>query len=87
MPEPETYRALAEPAGRWVLSQVRRDGDDVWLPEPPAQWEPCECPYGMHSGSDGLAGAAHVVTEVSTSSTDGLDRRARPTGSTDRPTR
>jgi len=59
--DPETYRALAESSWRWVLSQVRRDDDDVWLPEHPGQTEPGEYPYGMHSGIGGLA---HVLAEA-----------------------
>ena len=61
MPDPDTCRALAESAWRWVLSQVRRDETGVWLPEFPAQSEPGEYPYGMHSGIGGLA---HVMAEI-----------------------
>ncbi len=61
MAESETYRALAESAWTWVLDQVRRDGDDVWLPEHPAQTEPGEFSYGMRVGVGGLA---HVLAEI-----------------------
>ena len=55
------YRELAERAWVWVLAQVRRGDDGLWLPEDPAQTEPGEYPYGMHSGVGGLA---HVLAEI-----------------------
>ncbi|MGO4258242.1 lanthionine synthetase LanC family protein [Marmoricola sp. RAF53] len=61
MPEPDAYRSLAEASWQWVLTQVRRDGDDLWLPENPAQSEPGDYPFGMHSGIGGLA---HVIAEI-----------------------
>ena len=61
MADPERYRALAESSWAWVLSQVRRDDGDVWLPEHPAQTEPGDYPYGMHSGVGGLA---HAMSEI-----------------------
>ena len=61
MAEPESYRTLAESAWAWVLDQVRRDEDGVWLPEHPMQSEPGDYPYGMHSGIGGLA---HVLSEI-----------------------
>ena len=61
MADPESYRALAESSWAWVLSQVRRDDGDVWLPEHPAQTEPGDYPYGMHSGVGGLA---HAMSEI-----------------------
>ena len=61
MVDPDTYRSLAEASWRWVLSQVRRQGNDLWLPENPAQSAPGDYPYGMHSGVGGLA---HVISEV-----------------------
>ncbi|MGC4110766.1 MAG: hypothetical protein QM747_10160 [Nocardioides sp.] len=59
--DPAVYRDLAERSWEWVRSQVRDDGDDLWLPENPDQTEPGEYPYGMHSGIGGLA---HVMSEV-----------------------
>lgn len=59
--EPATYRDLAERAWAWVQTQVHRDGEDLWLAEQPAQTEPGEYPYGMHSGIGGLA---HLLTEI-----------------------
>jgi hypothetical protein len=59
--DPDTYRSLAEASWRWVLTQVRRDGNDLWLPENPTQVAPGDGPYGMHSGVGGLA---HVLAEV-----------------------
>ena len=61
MLDPDTYRSLAEASWRWVLSQVRGQGGDLWLPENPAQSAPGDYPYGMHSGVGGLA---HVISEI-----------------------
>jgi hypothetical protein len=58
---PESCRALAESAWRWVLDQVRESDDDLWLPENPDQTEPGELAYSMHSGIGGLA---HVLSEI-----------------------
>ena len=44
-----------------MLSQVRGQGSDLWLPEVPSQSEPGDYPYGMHSGVGGLA---HVLAEI-----------------------
>ena len=59
--DPSVYRDLAERSWAWVLTNVRTDGDDLWLPETPVQGEPGEYPYGMHSGVGGLA---HVLAEI-----------------------
>ncbi|HEX4688928.1 MAG TPA: lanthionine synthetase LanC family protein [Nocardioides sp.] len=59
--DPSVYRDLAERSWAWVLTNVRTDGDDLWLPETPEQGEPGEYPYGMHSGVGGLA---HVLAEI-----------------------
>jgi hypothetical protein len=59
--DPSTYRELAERAWDWVLTQVRRDDDGLWLTEHPGQLEPGEYPYGMHSGIGGLA---HAMAEI-----------------------
>jgi hypothetical protein len=60
--DPETYRALAEWAWRWVLDQVRRDDDGPWIPENTTQTEPVAIDrLGMHSGIEGLA---HVLAEI-----------------------
>ena len=60
---PETYRAVAEAAWRWVLDQVRWD-DGPWIPvsvtDPPAA-EPAWDRDGLHSGVGGLA---HVLAEI-----------------------
>ncbi len=61
MVDSDTYRSLAEAAWRWVLTQVRGRGSDLWLPEYPAQRAPGDYPYGMHSGVGGLA---HVISEI-----------------------
>lgn len=58
---PAVYRDLAERSWSWVLAQVRANDEGLWLPEDPAQAEPGEHPYGMHSGIGGLA---HVLSEV-----------------------
>jgi lanthionine synthetase-like protein len=58
---PDLYRDLAERSWAWVLTQVRSDDDGLWLPENPAQTEPGEYPYGMHSGVGGLA---HAMAEI-----------------------
>ncbi len=58
---PDTYRSLAEASWRWVLSQVRGAGDDLWLPENPEQTAPGDYPHGMHSGVGGLA---HALSEI-----------------------
>lgn len=57
----DTYRSLAEASWRWVFSQVRGRGSDLWLPENPAHRAPGDYPYGMHSGVGGLA---HVISEI-----------------------
>src|SRR5918995_6352792 len=57
----DTYRSLAEAAWRWVLTQVRGGGSDLWLPDYPSQTAPGDYPYGMHSGVGGLA---HVISEI-----------------------
>src|SRR3954451_9886833 len=51
--DPSTYREVAERAWAWVLTQVGRDDDGMWLTAYPGQTEPGE--HGMHSGVDGLA--------------------------------
>lgn len=61
MVDPDTYHSLAEASWRWVLSQVRGRGSDLWLPENPGQSAPGDYPYGMHSGVGGLA---HVLSEI-----------------------
>ncbi len=61
MAETESYRALAESAWAWVLGQVRRDADGLWLPEYTSEDEPGEYAYGLYSG---IAGLAHVLSEI-----------------------
>lgn len=61
MVDGDTYRSLAEASWRCVLAQVRGEGDELWLPENPAQSAPGDYPYGMHSGVGGLA---HVISEI-----------------------
>jgi Lanthionine synthetase C-like protein len=59
--DPAVYRDLAERSWAWVLTKVRENDGDLWLPDQPHQTEPGEYPYGMHSGVGGLA---HVLTEI-----------------------
>jgi lantibiotic modifying enzyme len=60
------YREVADAAWRWVLTQVRWDGDEVSIPESPGEAVKPEYRDGMHSGVGGLA---HVLAEI---------RRSRP---------
>ncbi len=60
-PDASRYADLAERAWAWVLTQVRHGDAGVWLTEHPGQAEPGEFPYGMHSGSGGLA---HAMAEI-----------------------
>ncbi|MFI7678216.1 lanthionine synthetase LanC family protein [Actinophytocola sp. NPDC049390] len=55
------YRDVADAAWRWVLTQVRWDGDEVSIPESPGM--PVDPSYrdGMHSGVGGLA---HALAEI-----------------------
>jgi hypothetical protein len=71
--DPESYRALAESAWAWVLDQVRRDADGLWLPQDTSEDEPGEYAYGLHSG---IAGLAHVLSEIRGSRDLTLDERA-----------
>ncbi len=60
---PDTYRAVAEAAWRWVLDQVRWD-DGPWMPvsvTTPEATEPSWDRDGLHSGVGGLA---HVLAEI-----------------------
>jgi hypothetical protein len=61
----ETYREVAESAGRWVLDQVRDDELGPWIPESVTAGDqpapPTEFREGMHSGIGGLA---HLLAEV-----------------------
>ena len=60
---PDTYRAVAEAAWRWVLDQVRWD-DGPWIPvsvTTPAVTEASWDRDGLHSGVGGLA---HVLAEI-----------------------
>ena len=57
----DVYRDLAERSWAWVVSQVRSGDEGLWLPEQPAQTEPGDYPFGMHSGVGGLA---HVLAEI-----------------------
>ena len=57
----DVYRDLAERSWAWVVSQVRSGDEGLWLPEQPAQTEPGDYPFGMHSGVGGLA---HVMAEI-----------------------
>lgn len=58
----EQYADLGEAAWRWVLDQVRWDGEGPWIPESvPHEGGPPEGRDGMHSGIGGLA---HVLAEV-----------------------
>ena len=59
--DPVIYREVAERSWGWVLTQVRRGDDGVWLTEHPDQTEPGEYPYGMHSGVGGLV---HAMEEI-----------------------
>jgi lantibiotic modifying enzyme len=59
--DPPTYRELAERAWAWVLTQVRRDAEGVWLAEHPEQTMRGEFAVGMHSGVGGLA---HAMAEI-----------------------
>jgi len=59
--DPSTYRELAERAWAWVLTQVRRDAEGVWLAEHPEQTMRGEFAVGMHSGVGGLA---HAMAEL-----------------------
>jgi hypothetical protein len=61
VPDPESYRALAESSWAWVLGQVRRDDEGLWLPEYATEDAPGEYAYGLHSG---IAGLAHVLSEI-----------------------
>jgi hypothetical protein len=61
VPDPESYRALAESSWAWVLGQVRRGDEGLWLPEYATEDEPGEYAYGLHSG---IVGLAHVLSEV-----------------------
>jgi hypothetical protein len=58
---PAVYSDLAERSWAWVLTQVRSDDQGLWLTEHPAQTEPGDYPYGMHSGIGGLA---HTLAEI-----------------------
>ena len=55
------YREIADAAWRWVLAQVRWDGDEVSIPESPGVAVKPEYRDGMHSGIGGLA---HVLAEI-----------------------
>jgi hypothetical protein len=60
---PQTYRAVAEAAWRWVLDQVRWE-DGPWIPASVTVPEVTEAAWdrdGLHSGVGGLA---HVLAEI-----------------------
>ena len=62
MADPETYGALAESAWAWVLDQVRRDEDGLWLPENTAEDEPGEYAYYCSIHGTKTAGMTGTVT-------------------------